>query len=195
MYLHGMSFLPLSRQQKHDTPQAITTMRITETHPTIKSSFKLIWQFLPANQARHSQLTCESWLITHSPFLLHKSHSVVVAAMGKRGLKLMVLSKGHVAHITELHFMEEEEEINNTKPIKYLWWFRIVFYTYLSKLCQVKNQALRSHGIHPCIDICNFLWHLNNPPIVVWKYVCKLNKFVCLDIQIFCWAFFFMGVW
>ena len=78
-YLHGISFFPLSRQQKHDTPHAITTMRITETQPTIKSSFKLIWQFLPANQARQSQLTWASLLMTHWPFLLHKSHSVVVA--------------------------------------------------------------------------------------------------------------------
>lgn len=80
-YSHGILSFPccLSLQQKQETPHAMTIMRMTETHPTMSSSFKLIWQFRPANQGLHSHLTTWASSGTHLPFLLHKSHSVVVA--------------------------------------------------------------------------------------------------------------------
>ena len=54
-YSHGILSFPccLSLQQKQETPHAMTIMRMTETHPTMSSSFKLIWQFRPANQGLH----------------------------------------------------------------------------------------------------------------------------------------------
>ena len=156
-YLHGISFFPLSRQQKHDTPHAITTMRITETQPTIKSSFKLIWQFLPANQARQSQLTWASLLMTHWPFLLHKSHSVVVA----------VEMKSRIWYF------------RNIKQQIYLfilkWTLSIYEYqnaTYLSILFLVGNRVPKDHDIDLYIYIRSFLWHLNTQPILKEEIEC-----------------------
>ena len=87
LYLHGILFLAvcLSLQQKHETPQAMTIISITETQPTIKSNFKLIWQFRPANHGRHSQRTLALFPSSkiHFPFLLHKSHSAVEAKKRK----------------------------------------------------------------------------------------------------------------
>lgn len=94
LYLHGILFLAacLSLQQKHETPQAITIIKMTETQPTMRSSFRLIWQFLPANQGRHSHLTFDTSSKIHLPFLLHKSHSVVVAVIQKNIMKIWGLS-------------------------------------------------------------------------------------------------------
>ena len=52
-----MGFFLLSLQQKQETPQAMIIMRHTLTAPTISSSLRLIWQFLPANQGLQLQLT------------------------------------------------------------------------------------------------------------------------------------------
>ena len=86
MYLHGMLFLAAWRslQQRHETQQAITIINITETHPTMRRSWRLIWQLRPANQGWHSHRTLEGPFVlspssTHFPFLLQRSHSVVVA--------------------------------------------------------------------------------------------------------------------
>ena len=86
LYSHGILFLAacLSRQQRHETQQAITIMSMTETHPTMRRSWRLIWQFRPANQGWQSHLTLEGPFVlspsrTHFPFLLQRSHSVVVA--------------------------------------------------------------------------------------------------------------------
>ena len=136
LYLHGISFFPRSRQQKHDTPQAMTTMRITDTHPTIKSSFKLIWQFLPANHARHSQLTWESWLITHWPFLLHRSHSVVVA----KNYHFILVS------YTRCILYTDYSKLYSPKIIKHSQ-------TYLNKLCLEENLVQTNRDILPCIYI------------------------------------------
>ena len=55
----GMGFFLLSLQQKQETPHAMIIMRQTLTAPTIRRSFRLIWQFLPANQALQLQETSE----------------------------------------------------------------------------------------------------------------------------------------
>jgi hypothetical protein len=57
-YLLGMFLLRRSLQQKQLTPQAMIIMSEAETAPTISSSFRLIWQFLPANQALQLHDTC-----------------------------------------------------------------------------------------------------------------------------------------
>ena len=84
--LHGILFLGLclSLQQRHETQHAITIINMTDTHPTISKSCRLIWQLRPANQGWHSQRTFEGPFVlspskTHFPFLLQRSHSVVVA--------------------------------------------------------------------------------------------------------------------
>ena len=86
LYLHGILFLAACRslQHRHETQQAITIINITETHPTMRRSWRLIWQLRPANQGWHSHRTLEGPLLlspssTHFPFLLQRSHSVVVA--------------------------------------------------------------------------------------------------------------------
>ena len=71
-----MGFFRLSLQQKQETPQAMIIMRQTLTAPTIKSSLRLIWQFLPAYQGLQLQVTSVESR-THWPFLLHNSHSVL----------------------------------------------------------------------------------------------------------------------
>jgi hypothetical protein len=53
-----MFLLRRSLQQKQLTPQAMIIMREADTAPTISSSFRLIWQFLPANQALQLHDTC-----------------------------------------------------------------------------------------------------------------------------------------
>ena len=52
-----MGFFLRSRQQKQETPQAMIIMRQTLTAPTIRSSLRLIWQFLPANHGLQLQDT------------------------------------------------------------------------------------------------------------------------------------------
>ena len=54
-----MGFFRLSLQQKQETPQAMIIMRQTLTAPTIRSSLRLIWQFLPAYQGLQLQETSE----------------------------------------------------------------------------------------------------------------------------------------
>ena len=71
-----MGFVLRSRQQKQETPQAMIIIRQTLTAPTISSSLRLIWQFLPANQGLQLQVT-SVLSRTHWPFLLHSSHSVL----------------------------------------------------------------------------------------------------------------------
>ena len=88
---HGIMFFPapfLSLQQKQETPQAMKIMRPTETQPTMRSSLRLIWQLRPANQSRHSQLTSPPPLMMHSPLRLHRSHSVLVAEIGNKNVKI-----------------------------------------------------------------------------------------------------------
>ena len=68
-----MGFFLLSRQQKQETPQAMIIMRQTLTAPTIRSSLRLIWQFLPANQGLQLQVT-SVLSRTHWPFLMHRRH-------------------------------------------------------------------------------------------------------------------------
>ena len=153
-----MSFFPLSRQQKHDTPHAITTMRITETQPTIKSSFKLIWQFLPANQARQSQLTWASLLITHWPFLLHKSHSVVVAVKIKIVKCIIDASMFDNIFHFEMHL--------------YLYWNS----TYPSILFLVGNQVPRDHDTDLYIYIHSFPWRWYIQPVWIWKVLVYVMK-------------------
>ena len=53
-----MFLLRLSLQQKQLTPQAMIIISEADTAPTISSSFRLIWQFFPANQALQLQDTC-----------------------------------------------------------------------------------------------------------------------------------------
>ena len=52
-----MFFFRLSLQQKQETPHAMIIIRQTETAPTMRSSFRLIWQFLPANHGLQLQDT------------------------------------------------------------------------------------------------------------------------------------------
>ena len=77
--LQGIMFLCLSLQQKQDTPQAMKIIKPTDTQPTMRSNFKLIWQFLPANHFRHSHCTSPAPTMTHSPLRLQRSHSEAVA--------------------------------------------------------------------------------------------------------------------
>ena len=91
----------LSLQQKQETPHAMKIMSPTETQPTMRSSFRLIWQLRPANQSLHSQLTSPPPLMMHSPLRLHRSHSVLVAAMaGERGRGVGGESEKGAAHIS-----------------------------------------------------------------------------------------------
>ena len=70
-----MFFFRRSLQQKQETPQAMIIIKQTDTAPTMRRSFKLIWQFLPANQGLQLQDTSLASR-THCPFLLQSSHSV-----------------------------------------------------------------------------------------------------------------------
>ena len=56
--LLGIFLLRRSLQQKQLTPQAMIIMREADTAPTISNSFRLIWQFFPANQALQLHDTC-----------------------------------------------------------------------------------------------------------------------------------------
>ena len=108
----------LSLQQKQLTPQAMIIMSEADTAPTISNSFRLIWQFLPANQELQLHETCskQHYIMVVVYTNLHTIR-IVAAAQDLQHYTMLLPSKSQVIMICFCSVVEPDKNWINSQDL------------------------------------------------------------------------------